>query len=133
MVFDPKVKELIKKAQKEEKEVLGEFKIDDFITPDVTEEVNVKGIGKVKFKRLTTEDFWNLTPDWKSDGEYTTRLIAIMLGKADPEVTFEKLKRANPHVTSAIFAALSDKMVFLKAKENSSDGSAEAPMPKTSG
>ncbi len=137
MAVDPKVKELIEKAAKEEKEVLGEFKIDDFLTPDIIEEVYVKGAGTVKFKRVTTEDFWRIPRTWKSDGEYTTILMAIMLSKADSTVTFEemfeKLKRANPVVTSAIYNALSDKMVFLKTPKNSGDGSTVALKRKTSG
>jgi hypothetical protein len=85
MAFDPKVKELIDKAVKEEKEILGEFKIDDFITPDVIEEVYVKNVGKIRFKRLTTADFWNLSKGWNTDGEYTARLISIMITKATQE------------------------------------------------
>ncbi len=129
---DPEVKKLIEKAETKKKEVLGYFKIDDFITPDVIEEVYVEDVGRIRFKRLTTEDLWDIK-DWKNDGEYTARLIVKMMAKADSEITLDKFRRLPPRIGSAILAALSGKTGFLKEPEGSSDGSASPLKPKISG
>ena len=78
------------------------FNIDDFLVdPDKIEEKAIPNIGVVRFKRLTADEireFANIPDSF----EVGMRMLTKMLSKADPSITYEKIKQMDVIVTSRI-------------------------------
>lgn len=83
------------------------FDIDDVQNdPDRLESVVIPGIGKVNFKRLTTEEMRAFKQFRGDDWEISLRVLHKMLNKADPKVTYAKVQRMDPFVSGAIMKAI---------------------------
>ena len=101
-----KAQEMLRKIDKVEEETQKLFNIDDFIADvDEVHEVYVRGIGKVKYKRLTSEDVAkSRTIENPTESGYF--LLYLMLSKANSAVTFEKVKKLSPKVSAKLFDAV---------------------------
>jgi hypothetical protein len=84
------------------------FNIDE-CTADVDEvkEKFVPGVGKIRYKRATISDVLAINAKGvKSQHEMGVHLLAVMLGKVDPAVTVEKVKKLDPQVAEAILRVI---------------------------
>jgi hypothetical protein len=61
----------------------------------------------VKYKRLTNEDILQLNRI-KDDGERGLQTLYLFLSKANPSITFDKLKAIDPLLTSRISRAITE-------------------------
>ena len=97
--------EMLKKVGAIEEEIAGVFNIDDFIKgADELLEAKVKGVGTVKFKRLTVEDMLKIRE--LPQAEQGLNLMFVMLNKADPSITYEKVKALPIKIYNKIFDAV---------------------------
>lgn len=105
------------KDQEKTEKILQSFNIDDFVADaDETKTVEVDGVGVVKYKRLTVEDSFKLQ-EAKNVTEQGIKIIYLMLGKADPNVTEDKIRKLPPVVAEKILSALSGQTDFLPQKK----------------
>jgi hypothetical protein len=113
---DPQVQELLKQAHKDEEkkaEIAAQFDIDDFAEEtDTVKSKFVAGVGTIKWKPISMEELFEIqkTGDPSETG---LRIVAFMLSKADPKVTFEKFRKLNAVLTNKIANALKDDLAFL--------------------
>ena len=68
----------------------------------------------IKYKRLTNEDIVKLNRI-RDVGERGLRTIFLLLSRADPKITYDKIKKMDPIETARITAAITEKTpVFLR-------------------
>ena len=93
------------------------FDIDQFIADaDKTREVEVPELNIiVRYKPLTNEDLFKVMKI-EDDTERGIELLYLMLSKADPKITREKLKKLNPLVTARILNAITSKEPLFLAR-----------------
>jgi len=93
------------------------FDIDQFIADaDKTREVEVPELNIiVRYKPLTNEDLFKVMKI-EDDTERGIELLYLMLSKADPKITREKLKKLNPLITAQILNAITSKEPLFLAR-----------------
>lgn len=110
--LEQKLEEYEAKEAEETARVANLFNIDDFIK-DADEVFTVETrLGLVRYKRLTLKDTFEL-PKIDNSREYAAYIVFLMLNKADPNVTFEKVCSLSSDVSAELFSVLAEKMVFL--------------------
>jgi hypothetical protein len=119
VTVDPKILDLQKKADQTTEANLKLFDINAFqVNSETTLEATVEGVGVIKYRNITISDLFDLTV--KSRNEYTAKIIWVMMNKADPAVTYEKVCKMPPDVASRIFEVLSEKALFLPLTKSES-------------
>lgn len=103
-------KKALEEHEKRKERIRRLFNIDDFIVNvEKIREVEVPELNiVVRYKSLTNEDLFKVMKI-KDDTERGIELLYLMLSKADPNVTREKLRKMNPMVTAQILNAITSK------------------------
>lgn len=134
-----KVEEYKRKLEKYEKKAREEaklFSIREFLREEIREKY-VEGLGLVRFGHLTVEDLIKLnSEEFRDDFERGLMAVALMLRKADPEVTFERVKNLPIGVAVKLLNALGEEinreLVFLRTSRGSVGGLDAARSPQRS-
>ena len=110
-------KRALHKLEEKREEVRRLFNIDDFIADaEKVREVEVPELGIiVRYKSLTNEDLFKVMKI-EDDTERGIELLYLMLSKADPNVTREKLRKLSPMVTARILNAITSKEPLFLAR-----------------
>lgn len=119
--------EKLKKFEEKAEEEARLFDINEFLKDAETVlEKNVKGVGIVRYKRLSFIESMDLMQKYGNDKErFALALVATMLSKADPSVTIEKFGKLPTNIVVKIMNALAEeiRMDFLSIEKPSESGS----------
>ncbi len=112
-----KGKKALRKLEEKREKIHMLFSIDDFIADaEKVREVEVPELGIiVRYKSLTNEDLFKVMKI-EDDTERGIELLYLMLSKADPNVTREKLRKLSPMVTARILNAITSKEPLFLAR-----------------
>ena len=84
---------------------LKHLRIDDLLSTDQVREVEVPGLGIIRYGRLTVEDALAVSRI-EDETEQAVETVARMLRKADPQVTVDKVKMLPADVFARLASAL---------------------------
>ncbi|MCD6443644.1 hypothetical protein J7L70_01415 [Candidatus Bathyarchaeota archaeon] len=84
---------------------LKHLRIDDLLSTDQVREVEVPGLGIIRYGRLTVEDALAVSRI-EDETEQAVETVARMLRKADPQVTVDKVKMLPADVFTRLASAL---------------------------
>jgi len=105
-----KGKRILAEREKEKEKIRREFNIDDFVRDaDETREVEVKWGGEtlvIKYKSLRNKDNFELAKI-EDEQKRNIKTLFVMMNRADPNITEEKIENLNPILTQRILAEIS--------------------------
>ena len=103
-------KRVLEEHEKRKEKIRKQFNIDDFIRDaEEVREVEVDYGGEtliIKYKSLRNKDNFELAKI-EDDQKRSVKTLYIMLSRADPNVTEEKVENLNPILTQRILAEIS--------------------------